>query len=56
MTSGLRNPKYYKGAFLEIWKLMKVKEEGMEVQEETVILIILVEYIRSFIMKLWLDH
>jgi len=36
MTSGLRNPEYYKGAFLEIWKLMEVREEGMEVQEETV--------------------
>jgi len=36
MTSELRNSEYYKGAFLEISKLMKVREEGMEVQEETV--------------------
>jgi len=25
-----------KGHFLKIWKLMEVREEGMEVQEETV--------------------
>ena len=31
MTSGLRNPEY------EIWKFMEVREEGMEVQEETVL-------------------
>jgi len=34
MTSGLCNPKYYRGAFLEIRKSMEVREEGMEVQEE----------------------
>jgi len=34
MTSGLCNPKYYRGAFLEIQKSMEVREEGMEVQEE----------------------
>jgi len=34
MTSGLCNPEYYKGAFLEIQKSMEVREEGMEVQEE----------------------
>jgi len=35
MTSGLCNLEYYKGAFLEIQKVMKVREEDMEVQEET---------------------
>jgi len=34
MTSGLCNPEYYRGAFLEIRKSMEVREEGMEVQEE----------------------
>jgi len=34
MTSGLCNPEYYRGTFLEIRKSMKVREEGMEVQEE----------------------
>jgi len=37
MTSGLCNPEYYKGAFLEIRKLMEVREQVMEVQEETVL-------------------
>lgn len=36
MTSGLRNLEYYRGAFFEIWKFMDIREEGMEVQEETV--------------------
>jgi len=36
MTSRLYNPEYYRGAFLEIQKYMEVREEGMEVQEETV--------------------
>jgi len=36
MTSGLCNPEYYKGALLKIRKFMEVREEGMEVQEETV--------------------
>jgi len=36
MTSGLCNPKYYRRAFLEIQKFMEVREEGMEVLEETV--------------------
>jgi len=36
MTSGLSNPKYYKGVFLEIKKFMEVRKEGMEVQEKTV--------------------
>ena len=31
ITSGLRNPKYYKGAFFKLWKVMEVREEGMEV-------------------------
>jgi len=35
MTSGLCYPEYYKGNILEIRKSMKVREEGMEVQEET---------------------
>ena len=34
-TSGLHNPEYYWGVFLEIWKYMEVGEEYMEVQEET---------------------
>ena len=34
MTSELCNPEYYRGTFLEIWKSMEVREEGMEVQEE----------------------
>ena len=34
MTSGLCNPEYYRGTFLEIWKSMEVREEAMEVQEE----------------------
>jgi len=34
MTSELCNPEYYRGAFLEIWKFMEVREKGMEVQEE----------------------
>jgi len=34
MTSGLCNPKYYRGVVLEIRKSMEVREEGMEVQEE----------------------
>jgi len=38
MTSELRNLEYYREAFLEIQKFMEVKEEGMEVQEETVYL------------------
>jgi len=33
MIFKLHNPEYYIGAFLEIWKLMEVREEGMEVQE-----------------------
>jgi len=36
MTSGLCNLEYYKGTFLEIRKFMEMREEGMEVQEETV--------------------
>jgi len=46
MTSGLCNPKYYRGAFLEIRKFMEVKEESMEVQEETVY--------NMFLSKVWL--
>jgi len=38
MTSGLCNPEYYRGAFLEIRESMEVREEGMEVQEEAAIL------------------
>jgi len=38
MTYGLCNPEYYRGTFLEIQKFMEVREEGMEVQEETVAL------------------
>jgi len=34
MISGLCNPEYYRGAFLEIRKSMEVREEGMEMQEE----------------------
>ena len=34
-TYGLRNPEYYRGVFLEIWKCMEVGEEYMEVREET---------------------
>jgi len=34
MTSGLCNPEYYRGTFLELRKYMEVREEGMEVQEE----------------------
>jgi len=34
MTSGLCNPKYYRGTFLKIQKSMEVREEGMEMQEE----------------------
>jgi len=37
MTSELRNPKYYRETFLEIQKYMEVREEGMEVQEETIL-------------------
>jgi len=37
MTSGLYNSKYYRGTFLKIQKFMEVREEGMEVQKETVI-------------------
>jgi len=36
MTFELHNPEYHRGAFLEIRKFMEVREEGMEVQEETV--------------------
>jgi len=36
MVYGLCNPEYYKGAFLEIWKLIEVRKEGMKVQEEAV--------------------
>jgi len=36
MTFRLRNLEYYRGVFLKIQKYMKVREEGMEVQEETV--------------------
>jgi len=36
MTSKLRNPKYYRGAFSKIRKFMEVREEGMEVHEEAV--------------------
>jgi len=36
MTSKLRNLEYYREVFLEIWKFMEVRVEGMEVQEETV--------------------
>jgi len=36
MSSGLSNPEYYRGAFLEIRKFMEVREEGMKVQEEIV--------------------
>ena len=36
MTFRIRNPKYYRKEFLKIWKIMEVREEGMEVQEETV--------------------
>jgi len=36
MTSRLRNSEYYRRIFLEIWKFIEVREEGMEVQEETV--------------------
>jgi len=43
MTSGLCNPEYYRGAFLEIRKSMEVREEGMEVEEEAA-LISLAEY------------
>jgi len=35
-TSGLYNPKDYRGIFLEIQKIMEVREEHMEVQEEIV--------------------
>jgi len=38
MTSGLCNPEYYRGAFMEIRKFMEVREEGMEVQEEAAVL------------------
>ena len=34
-TFELRNPKYYKGVLLKIWKFMEVREKYMEVQEET---------------------
>jgi len=37
MTSGLCNPEYYRGAFLELRKYMEVREEGMEVQEEAAV-------------------
>jgi len=37
MTSGLLNTKYYRGTFFEIQKFMEVREEGMEVQEETIL-------------------
>jgi len=36
MISELCNPEFYKRAFLKIRKFMEVREEGMEVQEETV--------------------
>jgi len=36
MTSELHNPKYYRGVFLEIKKYMEMREEGMEVKEETI--------------------
>jgi len=36
MNFGLCNPKYYRETFLKIQKFMEVREEGMEVQEETV--------------------
>jgi len=35
MTFGLHNPEYYIGTFLEIQKFMKMREEHMEVQKET---------------------
>jgi len=37
MNSELRNPEYYRWAFLEIKKFMEVGEEGKEVHEETVL-------------------
>jgi len=37
MTFKLRNLKYYIGTFFEIQKFVKVEEEHMEVQEETVL-------------------
>jgi len=37
MTFGLCNPEYYRGAILEIRKSMEVREEGMEVQEESAV-------------------
>jgi len=40
MTSRLRNSEYYRGAFLEIRKFMEVREEGMELLEETVLTIL----------------
>jgi len=43
MISGLCNLEYYKSAFLEIQKFMEVREEGMELQEETV----------QFVMNFW---
>jgi len=36
MTSKLCNPEYYRGTFLKIQKFMEVREESIEVQEETV--------------------
>jgi len=38
MTSRLCNPEYYIGTFLEIRKSMKVRKEGMELQEEAALL------------------
>jgi len=36
MTSGIKNLKYYREIFLKIRKFIEVREEGMEVQEESV--------------------
>jgi len=46
MTSGLCNPEYYRGVFLEIQKSMEVREEGMEVQEEAAFLVPSYSYMR----------